>query len=66
MRKFKCTKKWARNTTGDIVEEYMLRRYPVEIQRDHFVEVVDKPKKSATKSNASKTTATKTGNSSTI
>lgn len=63
MRKFKCTKKWARNAAGDIVKEYMLKRYPVEIQRDHFVEVVDKPKKSATKSSATKSTETKSGDS---
>lgn len=49
MKKFKCTKKWARNSAGDIVEEYMLRRYPADIQRENFVEVTDKPKKTKSK-----------------
>jgi len=42
-RKYICTNAWARNRKGDIVEEFMVFRYPREIRLENF-ELV-KPKK---------------------
>lgn len=45
MRKFKCIRSWARDREGDIIEDYMFRRYPKDIRDSHFKEVVNEKSK---------------------
>jgi hypothetical protein len=59
-KQYKCVKGWARNNVGDIVEEYMINRYPKEIKMNNFVEYVESKKankKSTTKSSPKPTTS---------
>tara|TARA_R110000822_G_scaffold25937_5_gene78462 strand:+ start:3888 stop:4175 length:288 start_codon:yes stop_codon:yes gene_type:complete len=43
MRKFKCTKAWVKNRVGDVIDNYIIQRYPSDIRANHFTEVVDVP-----------------------
>lgn len=45
---FRCTHRWARNEVGDIVEEYEIVRYPLEIRAGNFEPVVVKAKTQST------------------
>ncbi len=38
MKRFKCISGWARNKVGDVVENYMFRRYPPDIRDNNFIE----------------------------
>lgn len=38
--KYICTKKWARNQVGDVIDRYLFNKYPVEVQEANFKPVV--------------------------
>jgi hypothetical protein len=42
MAQFKCIRNWARNTKGDILEQYEYNRIPQELKLTHF-EVYNEP-----------------------
>lgn len=42
MARFKCIRNWARNTKGDILEQYEYNRIPQELKLTHF-EVYNEP-----------------------
>lgn len=35
-KQYICTKSWARNKEGDIIERWLFNKYPPEIQQDNF------------------------------
>lgn len=43
-KKYICTKAWARNKKDDVIMDWELKKYPVEIQKFHFEELVEKKK----------------------
>jgi len=54
-RRFRCTRAWARNKVGDIVENYMMKRYPSDIRNNNFVEIFPEEKKTKSTVNTKKT-----------
>lgn len=35
-RRYICTKSWARNKAGDVIERWLYNKYPAEIRQENF------------------------------